>query len=89
MWLQPPVGKSVYSKLWLRQSHLIDPQFAHDDVVHRGGDLLPCVVIVSLLEDRVNCAYDEGGNMNKMRQVVTIIDWPQREMFESHPYLKA
>jgi len=35
-------------------SHLVDPQLAHDDVVHRGGDLLPGVVMVSLLKDGVD-----------------------------------
>lgn len=42
-----------------RQSHLIDPQFSYDDVVHCGGNFLPCVVIVALFKDCVNRAYKE------------------------------
>lgn len=43
----------------VRASHLIDPKFSDNDVVHRGVNFLPCVVIIALLKDCMNCACDE------------------------------
>lgn len=37
-------------------TYLVNPQLSHDDVVHRGGNLLPSVVIVALFKDGVNGA---------------------------------
>lgn len=36
------------------QSDLVNPQLAHDDVVHSGGDLSPHVVIPAGVELQVN-----------------------------------
>lgn len=35
-------------------THLIDPQFAHDNVVHCRGNFLPSVVVPSCVEDTVD-----------------------------------
>lgn len=42
-----------------RASHLIDPKLSDNDVVHRGGNFLPRVVIIALLKDCMNCACEE------------------------------
>lgn len=45
-------------------AHLVYPQLPHDDVVHGGGDFLPRVVIVALLKNGVNGAWQgrKGGS---------------------------
>ena len=48
--------------LQLFRSHLIDPQFSHNDVVHCGGHFLPCVVMVAFFKDCMNCACTGRGN---------------------------
>ena len=39
---------------------VVHPQLAHDDVVHRGRDLAPCVVVVGLGETQVSYACNNG-----------------------------
>lgn len=41
-------------------SHLINPQFPYNDVMHCGGNFLPCVVIVAFPKDCMNCACVKG-----------------------------
>lgn len=36
------------------ESHLVDPEFPNDDVVHCGGHFLPRVVIVALVKNGMN-----------------------------------
>ena len=38
-------------------SYLVDPQFAHYDVVDRGGHFFPGVVIIALLKDGMDGSY--------------------------------
>lgn len=56
---RPPARRVLRAR-----SHLVYPQLAHDDVVHRGGDFLPGVVVVALLKDGVDgtCGEDDGPN---------------------------
>ena len=35
-------------------AHLVNPQFAHDNVVHRCGHFLPSVVVPSRMENTVD-----------------------------------
>ena len=37
-------------------THLVNPQFAHYDVVHRGGDFSPHIVIPTGVELQVDAA---------------------------------
>lgn len=45
------------------QTDLVDPQFAHDDVVHCGGDLSPHIVVPAGVEMQVNGTW--GGTWTK------------------------
>lgn len=44
-----------------RKTDLVDPQLAHDDVVHCGGDLSPHIVVSAGVEDEVNGTWEAEG----------------------------
>lgn len=44
-------------------THLVNPELAHDDVVHSGGDFPPDIVIPTGVELQVDGACGESNNM--------------------------
>lgn len=61
MLLQPPRARQNCAL-----THLVDPELAHDDVVHRGGDFPPDIVIPTGVELQVDGAC---GDRNDLRNV--------------------
>lgn len=54
------------------ETDLVDPQLAHDDVVHRGGDLSPHIVVPAGVEVEVNGAWGGEGEENvEVRKLLT------------------
>lgn len=45
-------------------THLVDPELAHDDVVHSGGDFPPDVVIPTGVELQVNGACGQRNDLS-------------------------
>lgn len=42
-----------------QEQDLINPEFPHDNVVHRGGDLAPHVVVSARVEEQVNVSLSK------------------------------
>ena len=51
------------------QTDLVNPQLAHNDVVHRGGDLSPHVVVPAGVELQMNGTW--GGTGTKEGRNIT------------------
>lgn len=52
----------------MRSTDLVNPQLAHNDVVHCGGDLSPHIVIPAGLELQVNGTWGGTGTKGYKRK---------------------
>lgn len=75
-WDQRSSGGTEGSELWLNETteegktdtDLVYPQLAHNDVVHRGGDLSPHVVVPTGVELEVNGTWGREQGQKAMRK---------------------
>lgn len=58
---------------WGGETDLVDPQFAHNNIVHRGGDLSPHIVVPTGVEVEVNSTWGgEGEKDAEVRRLSTL-----------------
>lgn len=54
-----------------QRTHLVNPQLAHNDVVHCGSDLPPHVVVPTGVELQVNGTWGRTERGDKEKKIVT------------------